>query len=116
MKTLTIYHNSSCSKSRATLEILEKSGQPLTVIEYLKQPPATEVLSSLVDQLGVPVEQIVRKKELADLSLTRLPQSREEWIRLLVEHPHLIERPIVSDGKHAVIGRPPENVLALLKE
>jgi len=116
MKTLTIYHNSACSKCRATMEILETSGSSLKVVEYLKQPPTTEELSSLVDQLGVPVEQIVRKKELAELNLSQLPQSREEWIRLLVEHPFLIERPIVSDGKRAVIGRPPENVLALLKE
>jgi len=116
MKTITIYHNSACSKCRATMEILEKSGHPIHVVEYLKQPPSAQILSALVDQLGVTVDQIVRKKELAELGLAQMPQRHEEWIALLVENPLLIERPIVSDGKRAVIGRPPEKVHVLLQE
>ena len=74
-------------------------------------------LRDLVDRLGVPVTQIIRFKEALARELGLAPddsRSDDEWLRLLAEHPKLIERPIVVRGDRAVVGRPPENVQALL--
>lgn len=117
MAKLTIYHNASCSKSRGTFEILETSGTDFEVVEYLKNPPDTATLDRLVTMLGMQPEQIVRTHEdvYEELGLDRNPPgTRAEWLEVLVKHPILIERPIVTDGKRAVIGRPPENVRKLL--
>ena len=116
MSTITIYHNPRCSKSRATLELVERRGDDLRVIEYLETPPTAKELESLVSKLGIEPEQLVRKgeeiykKEYAGKKLTRA-----QWIDAMVRHPILIERPIVVSGDRAVIGRPPENVLPLLE-
>jgi len=118
MKSVKIYHNSSCSKSRAALEILEKSNTPFTIIEYLKTPPTELVLDSLLSQLKMEPEQIVRKGEDEYEALEQsgaLPKTRKKWIQLLVSTPILIERPIVSDGLSAVIGRPAEKISEWLK-
>ena len=93
--------------------ILESSNVPFEAIEYLKTPPTEVVLDSLLKQLKMEPEQLVRKREDEFLDLEssgKLPQNRSEWIRLMIQYPILIERPIVSDGSTAVIGRPPENV------
>ena len=113
MNTVKIYHNSSCSKSRAALETLEKSNITFQIIEYLKTPPTELVLDSLLTQLKMNPEQLVRKGEDEYEALKQkklLPQNRAEWIQILVKHPILIERPIVSDGQSAVIGRPTEKI------
>jgi arsenate reductase len=97
--------------------ILENSNIPFETVEYLKAPPTEAVLDSLLNQLKMQPEQLVRKREDAFLELEssgKLPQNRSEWIRLMIQYPILIERPIVSDGTTAVIGRPPENVLEWL--
>ena len=117
MTKLKIFHNTACSKSRATLELIQKSGQEAEVVDYLKNPPTVVELSELLDLLKMSPEQIVRRgeEEFSILGLeTNPPKTRGEWIKLLVQYPILIERPIVSDGKRAVLGRPPENVLQLL--
>ncbi len=116
-KKLTLYHNSECSKCRGTLDLLQKSGVPYDIVEYLKTPPSAETLNSLLKQLGKEPREIVRdhEEEFAELQLDRNPpRTREDWLRMLVQNPILIERPIVTDGTRAVIGRPPENVLQLL--
>lgn len=117
MKMLTLYHNGQCSKSRATLELIRKSGAELEVVEYLSTPPSPETLDQLLKMLGLEPEAIVRKHEdeFAELGLDRNPpKTRAEWLKILCANPILIERPIVTDGTRAVIGRPPENVLSLL--
>lgn len=116
MTKLTILHNPACSKSRATKELLEKFGKEFQVIEYLKTPPTAGQLDSLLKMLKLGPEEIVRKGEdrFSELGLDQNPpKTREAWIRVLVENPVLIERPIVSDGKRAVVGRPPERVKEL---
>lgn len=114
---LTIYHNPRCSKSRQTLERIEAAGQSPTVIRYLDTPPDVATLRALVQRLGVPVTDLIRFKEALAKELGLAAgddRSADEWLALLAEHPRLLERPIVDDGERAVIGRPPENVDALL--
>ncbi len=118
MNKITLYHNSRCSKSRAVFEILENSKVEFRVVEYLTTPPSTQVLDALLIQLNKGPEQIVRtgEDEYVELRLSENPpQSRVAWLEVLVKHPILIERPIVSDGRSAVIGRPPELVEEWLK-
>jgi arsenate reductase (glutaredoxin) len=117
MPKLTVFHNSRCSKSRATLALIEAAGAPVEIINYLETPPTAEELDRLLRQLGMEPGQIVRTGEerYEELGLAaRPPASRAEWLRILAENPILIERPIVTDGQRAVIGRPPENVRKLL--
>ena len=112
---LTIYHNPRCRKSRETLQIIEDSGELVTVIEYLKEVPSADELHKLVDMLGIKPEQLIRKGEaIYKEQFKGKSLSDEEWIEAMVEHPKLIERPIVTRDQKAVIGRPPENVKALL--
>ncbi|MDR3606819.1 MAG: arsenate reductase (glutaredoxin) [Oligoflexia bacterium] len=117
MSKLKIYHNPRCSKSRATLEIIESKKAPVEIVNYLETPPSAAELDSLLRLLRLEPEQIVRKGEdrYEELGLEACPpKTRAEWIDVLVKNPILIERPIVTDGRRAVLGRPPENVQALL--
>ena len=117
MSDITIYHNPRCSKSRQTLALIEDAGIAPTVVEYLKTPPSATQLGGLVDQLGVAVTDIIRFKEAlaSELGVGKADdRSRDEWLQLLADNPKLIERPIVTRGGRAVMGRPPENVQALL--
>jgi arsenate reductase len=116
MSAITIYHNPRCSKSRATLELVERHGAELKVVEYLTTPPTAKELEALVAKLGIEPEQLVRKGEdVYKQEYAGKTLSRAQWIEAMVRHPILIERPIVVAGERAVIGRPPENVRALLE-
>lgn len=115
MTTFTIYHNPRCSKSRATLALLEEQGITPQVVEYLKTPPTAAELKSFVAKLGVKPEALVRKNEDTFKSKYAGKQlSDDQWIAALAKDPILLERPIVVAGKRAILGRPPENVLQLL--
>ena len=111
-----ILHNPRCSKSRGALKLLQENGIPYEEIRYLDNPPSESFLSELLDLLGVEPEAIVRKNEQAykDLGLKDKTLTREEWIKVLHEHPRLIERPIVIYKGRAVVARPPEKVLELI--
>lgn len=114
---LKIYHNNKCSKSRSAHELLIQSGKPLEVVEYLTTPPTAAELEEILKLLGLPPEKIVRTGEarFQELGLDKSPPtSRDAWIQVLVANPILIERPIVTNGTCAVIGRPPERVLELI--
>lgn len=112
---ITIYHNPRCGKSRSALALLQERGVEPQVIEYLKTPLNAEALTRLVAQLGIPAEQLVRKGEdvFKDNYAGKMLSERE-WIQAMVDHPILMERPVVVRGARAVIGRPPEKVLELL--
>jgi arsenate reductase len=116
MSKLTIYHNPRCSKSRQTLGLIEAAGITPEVVLYLDNPPSVAELDGLLTALGMAPEAIVRKgeDEYKGLGLAARTPSRQEWLQILHDHPKLIERPIVVKGKKAVLGRPPENVQALL--
>jgi arsenate reductase len=112
----TIYHNPRCSKSRATLALLQEHGIEPKVIDYLTDPPSPAALKSVLKKLGVSAEELVRKGEdLFKDKWAGKKLSEQKWIGVLSENPVLIERPIVVMGDKAVLGRPPENVLQLLK-
>ncbi len=113
----TIYHNPRCSKSRASLEMLEAKGINPTVIKYLDTPPDKTELADILDKLGLQAEQIVRKGEalFTELGLNDKTLSNEEWIGVLTQNPQLIERPIVVNGNKAAIGRPIERVIDILR-
>jgi arsenate reductase (glutaredoxin) len=116
MSTFTIYHNPKCTKSRATLTLLQGNGIEPQVVEYLKTPPTAAELIGIVAKLGIKPEQLVRKGEdVYKATYAGKTLTDAQWIDAMVSHPILIERPIVVSGARAVLGRPPENVNALLK-
>ncbi len=111
----TLYHNPQCSKSRQTLALLTERGLQLQVIEYLKTPPTEDQLRTLLKQLNLSAHQLIRATEALYKELALSKNSTEdELIAAMANHPKLIERPIFVYKERAVIGRPPENVLALL--
>ncbi len=116
MTNVTIYHNPRCSKSRATLALLEQQGIQPHIIKYLEDPPSTATLRSVLRMLGLKPRELMRTKETEyrSLGLDDPALSDEALIQAMHEHPRLIERPIVVAGDKAAIGRPPENVLNIL--
>ncbi|MBI4389902.1 MAG: arsenate reductase (glutaredoxin) [Nitrospinae bacterium] len=114
--SVVIYHNPNCSKSRQTLELLQKQGVNPTVIEYLKTPPSKEKLKEILAQLGYLPRDLMRKKEevYAELDLDNPSLSDDSLIEFMIKHPILIERPIVLANGKAALGRPPERVLEIL--
>ena len=117
MSTITIYHNPRCSKSRAACALIAESGIEAEVIDYLTTPPSRDELRILLAKLGMRASEIVRRGEAAfSEHYAGRELSDEQWLDALIDHPILIERPIVVCGDQAVIGRPPEKVLELLDE
>ena len=113
---MKIYHNPRCGKSRQTLALIEEAGIEPEVIEYLKTPPTAEELDAILKKLKMEPQELMRKGEAIykELKLGERELSRDEAIAVMLEHPKLIERPIVVQGRKAVLGRPPENVKELL--
>ena len=112
-----IFHNPSCSKSRAALEIVNRSGVEADVVKYLESPPDRATLERILDAIPDEPAALVRTddKRFKELALHAGDYTtREAVIELLLEHPALMERPVVFVGDKAVIGRPPEKVLDLL--
>lgn len=114
--SVTLYHNPKCSKSRQTLELLKKNGITPTIIEYLKTPPTAETLKEILSQLGFSPRDLMRKKEAvyAECELDDPSLSDDDLIDFMIQHPILIERPIVLANGKAALGRPPEQVLEIL--
>jgi arsenate reductase len=115
---LTIYHNPRCSKSRKTLELIRDAGVEPQIRLYLDDTPTAEDIVGVAARLGVPVADLLRRGENDFKAATDLPDLADDaalaaW---LASHPIVIERPIVldDDSGKAVVGRPPENVQALL--
>jgi arsenate reductase len=113
---MQIYHNPRCRKSRETLTLIQEAGIEPEIIEYLQDPPTAAELDTILKKLKLQPQQIIRTGEdlYKELKLKDRELSRSEAIQILVEHPKLIERPIVVKGNQAILGRPPENVLSLL--
>lgn len=116
MTKLKIYHNPRCSKSRTTLELINNANAEVDIIDYQKASITKKELEDVLMKLNMTPEQIVRKGEaLYKANYKDKKFGKEEWMQILIENPILIERPIVVKGNKAVLGRPPENVLELLK-
>ena len=112
-----IYHNPRCSKSRATLQLLESRGLQPEIIEYLKTPPAPAALRPLASKLGVAASSLVRSSDdtFKETGVDLSAATDDEIFRLLAERPKLLQRPIVEVANAARIGRPPERVLELFE-
>ncbi|SEJ71279.1 arsenate reductase [Pseudomonas linyingensis] len=116
MTDLTLYHNLRCSKSRGALELLEARGLQPRVVHYLETPPSAAELRELLGKLGYSARQLLRSGEevYQTLNLADPTLDDETLIAAMLEHPRLIERPILVVGDKAIIGRPSERILELL--
>lgn len=114
--TIVIWHNPRCSKSRGTLELLRERGIEPTIVDYQKDPPGTTEIEHALKLLGLEPRDLLRKGEAgyAELGLNNATLTRKQLIQAMAAHPVLLERPIVFANGKAAIGRPPENVLAIL--
>lgn len=111
---LTLWHNPRCSKSRAALSLLKDRGIAPDIRLYLKAPPIEAEIVELLRRLRIPAIELVRTKERVFSDLDLADADDTALVRAMAAHPILIERPILDDGTRAVIGRPPEKILALL--
>jgi arsenate reductase len=116
MSEITIYHNPACGTSRNTLALIRHAGLQPTIIEYLETPPDKATLRALVDAIGVPVRGVLREKgtPYAELGLADPKWSDEQLLDFMLQHPILINRPIVVTPLGTRLCRPSEAVLALL--
>ncbi|MER9894799.1 arsenate reductase (glutaredoxin) [Mesorhizobium sp. M0119] len=114
--TITIYHNPDCGTSRNTLAIIRQSGEEPEVIEYLKNPPSREKLVELIAAMGMTPRQLLREKgtPYAELGLGDPKWSDDEILDFMLEHPILINRPIVVTPLGTMLARPSEAVLDIL--
>lgn len=114
---ISILHNPRCSKSRATMALLEEHEVDVDVVLYLEDTPTVDELTIIIKKLGIQAHELIRFGEAVakELAITvQDERSQQAWIELMVTHPILIERPIVVTNDKAIIGRPPENVLAII--
>lgn len=112
---IRIYHNPRCSKSRQALQLLQNAGAELEIVEYLKAPLDADGLADLLRRLGMRGADLLRKgqAEYKDLGLNA-DVSDAQAIAAMVQHPILMERPVVVAGPRALVARPPERALELL--
>ncbi|MCP2041757.1 arsenate reductase [Neisseria sp. HSC-16F19] len=114
-KNAILYHNPRCSKSRAALTLLQLRDIKTQIIDYQANPPSADTLRTLVRQLGIDSPRaMMRTKEALYAELNLSEADDEALIAAMAAHPKLIERPIAVIGDKAAIGRPLENIEALL--
>jgi arsenate reductase len=113
---IRILYKPTCSTCRKALTLLkENTTEKIQVQEYMTQTLSEEELRNLIKRLGMKAEQLVRKKEkLYREKFAGQTLTEEQWIKILHQHPELIERPIVIKGRKVILGRPPERVLEIL--
>lgn len=116
MSEVVILHNPRCSKSRATLALIEARGIVPRVVDYVTTPPTVAQLEHILDTLGIEPRELMRQDETEykELDLDDPALSRKELVAAMHAHPRLIQRPIVLANGKAAIGRPPERVLDIL--
>ena len=112
---MKIYHNPRCSKSRQTLTLIREKEKEVEIIEYLKNPPTFEDLELILMKLDIsPINLIRNKEKIWEEEYKGKKLKEDEIIQAMVNHPKIMERPIVINGMKAIIGRPPENVLEII--
>ena len=116
MSQAIIYHNPRCSKSRATLALLESHHVDTKIIKYLETPPSPQTLKKITKMLNASPRDILRtgETEYKEFGMDNKNLSDDQLLQLMSANPKVIERPIVIYNNKAVIGRPPENVLELI--
>ena len=116
MQRVTLYHNPGCKSSRGAMELLSDREVEFDTIEYLKHPPTRAALEQIIAIVEGPVADLVRKdKRFGELGLKAEDYvTKETVVTLLLQHPELMQRPIVIRAGRALIARPPEKLLALL--
>lgn len=114
---IMLYHNPRCSKSRQALALLEERGAEVVLRHYLEDPLNEAELRDLMSRLDADGERLVRTQEPEWQSVEENNlEDQEQVIRAILAYPKLLERPIADNGKRAIIGRPPEDVLVLLPD
>ena len=112
---IKIYHNPRCRKSRETLNLIREAGYEPEIVEYLKNPPSASELKDLLMRMGKKPLEIIRKgEEVFKSNFKGKTFSEDEWIKIMVDNPKLIERPIVVKGDEVRLGRPPQTVKEML--
>lgn len=112
---MKILHNPRCRKSRETLAILEDKNINPEIQLYLDNPPTKKELLNILDMLNISAFELIRKGEaIYKEKFKGKVYSDEDWVEIMIQHPKLIERPIVIHEGKAIIGRPPENVLDII--
>lgn len=112
---LTIYHNPRCSKSREGLQLIKSLNLPFTVNKYLDTPLTRDTLIDIIAKLGIePIDLVRQKEDTWKQNFKGKTLTSDEIIDAMVQHPNLIERPIVINGDKAVIARPAEKVKEIL--
>ena len=113
---VTIYHNPHCTKSRATLQLLEEKGIELNIVRYLDQPPSKPELRLVLSKLGIAPRDLMRTGEsvYTEKRLDNPDLTEDDLIAAMLADPILIERPVVVNGDKAAIGRPPSQVLDIV--
>ena len=114
---IKVLHNNTCSKSRAILEHLDENNVPFEIIDFMETPLTELELKTLLKKLNTDIQGLIRKND-------RIYQERymgknfseDEWIKILVENPALIQRPILIKGSVAMVGRPIENVRFFIEQ
>lgn len=112
---IIIYHNGECSKSRGALELLQEQNIPHQVRWFISDPFSKEELKGLLQKLSMSASELVRRNEqYFKEHLSEKSFSEDEWIEILLDHPELIERPVVERGNVALVARPAERINELL--
>jgi len=110
----TIYHNPRCSKSRAGLAYLESKKVEFKVVDYIKNPLSKKELKELLMKMNLkPIEIIRTQEDLYKSDLKGKKFTDDEWIRILIENPKLMQRPIVAKNHKAILAQPPEKIAEL---
>lgn len=117
MTTITIYHNPRCSKSRQTLAWLEQTGEALTIVNYLQQPPTKDTLTQLIKESGESVAHFIRHNEASYQALALSATSSDDaLLNAMIAEPKLINRPIVRTPLGTRLCRPPELLMDILTQ
>lgn len=113
---IQIYHKSNCSTSLSVLKLIKDAGKKVSIIHYLETPLNLEQLQQLLVLLNIPAENLVRKKEkIFQEKYAHRKLKESDYLKMLVKHPILMERPVVVKGKKAIIARPIETVINFIK-
>jgi arsenate reductase (glutaredoxin) len=113
---IQIYHNPRCTKSRECLAVLDDLGQEYEIVKYLDDTPDEKELKSLIEKLGIKPIDLVRTKEILwKDNFEGKKMTDAQIIKAMVKNPILIERPIVINGDKAIIGRPAERILDIIR-